>query len=396
MQNFTKLFLICSLGCALQAMNAQVILPKTGNFYETFFEEGKDTILRFFGTKRGFSSFDEEFVPDELLALVLRSPEGEHNELIPFEDFREYYKGVGEGLKSIEYEHIPEERVPLYEPLVVFCNMVQNAKSYEDILIIHQKDRWSCQYAELATLFQTLTLHPPADQEERLDATIVCQLIAQRNFAVIPTIIGTMDEQIGEGNVTDDDINWMIQALFSLIAIDVSPKEFGGSATHRNFLISLADLSKKTILCKKSPEALYLDDSELCYYHNDARHAAQCFITCLVGAYGLSKGTCITQNYFEALEYLISFMSGISAGLSFTSKTYGRIYALQKLTGFLKFLPNVVTLLKDSDSFKDDLDSLTELLSQSKDLLDQLRQLIAKVTDFNSALLAPEKHNQQR
>ena len=162
------LFIAYLISGTLYSMESTSSEEISVDLYADLYEEGQDNIIRFFSRRSNLSHGDLYTDQKELLALVLLDPEEKQDEL-PFEDFKRYYKGVQNGLKSIDRKEVLDEKLALVDPLIISCATILNAQSYNDLFLSLHTARWRPAISNLTELFNTMSVTPLKKPDEFQD-----------------------------------------------------------------------------------------------------------------------------------------------------------------------------------------------------------------------------------
>ncbi len=330
-------FIICSFSSIAYGMQLDTTKPTSNGVYTDVFEEGKEVIICFFSKQNSFSLRDSEVEPEELLESLLRDPKTEQMAGLPFEEFKQFYEGIQAGLTSLKENQIMEEKADLVDELLENCTLILSALSYQELYRLINTSQWMQTFASIITLFSTLTVftQPPRPP---LNFASIKEGISQDTIPGTYDIIWTLENHIGDGNITSKDINELSLFAGKLLNIKMTQKDFKTTKEYANYLTSLKDLGKKILILNQSPCTLYEGTHEQCFYDNGVPFAVHSFKECISTTNGLASGRCITQADIEDLDYLESFIEGIHIGLQFHPDTFGRKSALKKLTAFIEQL----------------------------------------------------------
>lgn len=319
------------------AMDSQFAYDNQHNLgcYPTIFEEGHGSMLRFFsGRKNSFSLDDERMEPQELLAMILINPDEEQGRQTPFSTIKEYYQGVQRALEETCREKVPENKRTLYDSLKEMCPIILGIDSYAELAIVIAKHKWESAFLELANLILSCSLDQDdaENDEESLTARELMKAIDGSDLHIFNTL-ALLDEALGIGNVTENDI-----ASLLTVALKLLEKTSWKSIPQKDLLEVhklLIKFCTKAKLLKESQELLYLGTHEQCEYTNDVDEAARSFAHCLNVKQLLSLGKPLIQEDFTHINTCLSFFRGIHRGLELQPETLGRKYAITKLTVIL-------------------------------------------------------------
>ena len=146
LKNYTNLLIVAILiySSLLQGMDPLFDASPKLSYYTTTFDEGFGVTQRFFsGRKNSFTRDDDTMDPKELLSLLLRNAEKEQKAgELSFEEFQNFYRGVGAALREINRDTVPESKIPFIDQLLKESAEIIQAQSYEDLLAKTRNAQW--------------------------------------------------------------------------------------------------------------------------------------------------------------------------------------------------------------------------------------------------------------
>ncbi len=392
--NYINLLLIVT-SSTLQGMalyeDELLINGSSTTFYATSFDEGFGAIQRFFsGRRNSFCSDDETIAPHELLQLILRNPEEEQKEGgLSFEQFRDFYRGVIAALQKVEYDKVPESKVPFIDNLLKTSAEIIQTRSYEDLLAKTRNAQWGNCIIMLEDLLSSCMVIHADEPEMSLNLDVIKVVLQEQNTSILYDLVPILNTALGKGNLAQDDIDELLAIATQLLDIPLESYNLSDEQKHIEYQNTLKSFVHKVITLKKAPNSLYLDTHNQCLYNNDPLLAAKHFTQCLLATQGLTEGQSISQPVMVSFTYVKTFLKGINSGLPFHTRTLGRICSVKKLAAFIKHLPAELELLEHNAKSTSKLnEELLKALRYSPNLIGHLRKLVKDIYQLDRTLLS--------